>query len=326
MAFLGGLDLKLDPWHVDYGVEVSLGPAPALPDEKVDPAVEVPLAVWQPIHPVPGARLAPRLLFIDGVRRVEARVMGRDGENLVHGAFGTFAVGCVAIEDGRARWAGERVERVLSFSSGFSLGDPVAVTTSGFSYRPISTSDSDPDAPLRRLQTEMRTAESALARDCALDAATLVIADGPLRFDDAQGAAVGYVKRFFQRHGAPLDALAALEPGTRTPLLALSGGGFARYTWFVRLAERGPAELDLAGLVRLEVSDAVGLETARALADGSAARLPAFAPSRSRDPRAPQNLLPIGALESRLRRLMGDPLLARRRIETLLARPEPLYA
>jgi hypothetical protein len=325
MAFLGGLDLRLDPWHVDYGVEVSLGPAPATVDEKVDLAVELPLELWQPIHPVPGARLAPRLVFIDGVRRVEARVMGRDGESLVHGAFGTFAVGSVEVADGRARWAQECVERVISFSSGFSLGDDVGVG-SGATYRPVSTQDADADAPLRRLQAEMRAAESALARDAARDAATLVIADGPLRFDDAQGAAVGYVKRFFQRHGAPLAALATLQPGTRTPLVAISGGGFPRFTWFVRLAERGPAELDLAGLVRLEVSDAVGLAAARALADGSAARLPQFAPSRSRDPRAPQNLLPIGALESRLRRLMGDPLLARRRIEALLARPEPAYA
>jgi uncharacterized protein len=72
--------------------------------------------------------------------------------------------------------------------------------------------------------------------------------------------------------------------------------------------------------VRLEVSDAVGGEEARRLADATAAVLPAFAPSRSRDPRAPQNLLPIGALEAQLRRRLGDARLIRRRIASLLAR------
>src|SRR5262249_19251419 len=130
------------------------------------------------------------------------------------------------------------------------------------------------------------------------------------------------VKRFFERHGVPLAVLATLRPGTRSPLVALSGRGFSRYSWFVRLAARGPADFDLAGLARLEGSRTVGLDAPRPLADGTALRLPDFAPTRSRDPRAPQNLLPIGALESRLRRAMGDPRLARRRIEVFLAQPE----
>jgi hypothetical protein len=38
-----------------------------------------------------------------------------------------------------------------------------------------------------------------------------------------------------------------------------------------------------------------------------------------RDARAPQNLLPIGALETRLRHRLGDPLLLRRSIEHAIA-------
>ena len=321
---LDGLDLRLDPWGVDYGPEVSLTD-PAAAAESVDLDVEVPVADWKPIRPAAGATLAPRMAFVDGVRRVEARVMARDGDRLLHGAFGTFAVGAVLVDQSGARWGHELVERVLALSGGLSLAESVSVAPAAI-YRPLSTAECDPDAPLRRLQAEMRNAESILARHTSGDGETLVVADGPLRFDDAGGAAVGYVKRLIQRHGAPLSALAALTPGTRTPLLALSGAGFNRYSWFVRLAVRGPADLDVAGIVRLEVSDAVGRDGAQRLADGSAAHLPRFAPTRSRDPRAPQNLLPIGALEARLRRLMGDPLLARRRIETRLARPEVLHA
>jgi uncharacterized protein len=43
--------------------------------------------------------------------------------------------------------------------------------------------------------------------------------------------------------------------------------------------------------------------------------LPRFASSPIRDPRAPQNLVPIGALEDELRRRLGDPVLVRRAIE-----------
>jgi hypothetical protein len=222
------------------------------------------------------------------------------------------------VEGGRAGWGAERVERVLALSGGASL--PLALGVwPGASYRVISTAEDDADAPLRRLQVEMRMAESALAREAAAEAGTLVVADGPLRFDDRGGGAVGYVKRFFDRHDVPLAALAALPPGTRSPLIAIRSGGFSRYTWFVRLAANGPADFDLAGLVRIEVADGVGLDAARRLADGTALRLPGLAPSRCRDPRAPQNLLPIGALEAKLRRLLGDARLARRRIAGALA-------
>ena len=44
----------------------------------------------------------------------------------------------------------------------------------------------------------------------------------------------------------------------------------------------------------------------------SARSLPRFASDPVRDPRAPQNLYPVGALEARLRHRLGDPLLIRR--------------
>ncbi len=320
MAQLAGLDLRLDPWQVDYGTEMRLGPPPAEAGTS-DLSVELDARAWVPLAPGPGAILPARVAFVDGVRRVEARVLARDGERLVHGAFGTFGVGAAIVEAGRATWGPEAIGRVLALSGGVSVPGAIEIGP-GVTYRPVSAAEDDPDAPLRRLQEEMRLAESALGRRIADDDGTLVVADGPLRFDDHRGAAVGYVKRFFERHGVALSFLAALRPGTRSPLLAITGHGFSRYSWFVRLAPRGPADFDLAGLARLEVSDAVGLEAARRLADGTALRLPEFAPTRSRDPRAPQNLLPIGALESRLRRTMGDPQIARRRIEAFLARPE----
>lgn len=115
--------------------------------------------------------------------------------------------------------------------------------------------------------------------------------------------------------------LARLRAGERTPLFALrSSRRFVRFSWFLRLAQPQLGASGLAGIVRLEVSEAVGLDAATRLADASAAVLPRFVPGRWRDPRSPQNLLPIGALETSLRRHMGDSSLIRRHIETLIAR------
>jgi hypothetical protein len=169
----------------------------------------------------------------------------------------------------------------------------------------------------------MRREEERLGRDLASIEGALVIADGPLTFEEASRAAVlGYIKRIFRLYlpRERLDLLAQLKAGERTPLFALrSSRRFVRFSWFVRLAppERGDSEL--AGIARLEISETVGIDAARRLANASAAILPRFVPGRWRDPRSPQNLLPIGALEASLRRYMGDGRLVRRHIETLIA-------
>jgi hypothetical protein len=46
--------------------------------------------------------------------------------------------------------------------------------------------------------------------------------------------------------------------------------------------------------------------------DTSARTLPRFASDPIRDPRAPQNLYPVGALEACLRHRMGDATIVRR--------------
>jgi hypothetical protein len=48
------------------------------------------------------------------------------------------------------------------------------------------------------------------------------------------------------------------------------------------------------------------------LADLSAVTIPRFSSLPYKDPRAPQNLIPIAGLEKRLRQLLGDPKLLHR--------------
>jgi hypothetical protein len=68
----------------------------------------------------------------------------------------------------------------------------------------------------------------------------------------------------------------------------------------------------LAGVVRVEVSAVIGASEAIRLADISTALLPRFATKPAWDPRAPQNLYPVAALESRLHNRMGDREFIRR--------------
>jgi hypothetical protein len=323
MAIFGDLAVQLDPWQVEYGAEVPLDDTeqPA-PDEAVVLDVEVAPEKWQPIRPGE-AMLPAELIFVDGVRRLEARLIVRRQERLCHGAFGSHAVGAVKVVNSAAACDSPRIGRIIVIGSGQSVGAPVPVKTD-LVYQPLSTSDTHPDAPLRALQENMRREEERLGRDLASTDGALVIADGPLTFEEASRAAVlGYIKRIFRLYlpRERLDLLARLRTGERTPLFALrSSRRFVRFSWFVRLARPEIADSELAGIARLEVSEAIGIEAARRLANASTVILPRFVPSRWRDPRSPQNLLPIGALEASLRRHMGDGRLIRRHIETLIAR------
>lgn len=322
MGVFGNLQVRIDPWEVEYGSELPLEVAEEVASDEVTLDIELPLDAWRPIEPRVDA-YPSRLIFVDGVRRIETRLIVRKPDGICHGVFGSYAVGCVSVAEGMASWGTIYADHVIALGSGETLPSPVAVAP-GLVYRPVSSADTNVDAPLRAIQDEMRLAEERLAREAAdTDADTLVVADGPLTFEDpVRGGAVGYVKRLFRLYVPErvLSLLAALQPGMRSPLFALrSTQRFARYSWFVRLTAPSRGGSDLAGIVRLEVSDTVGVEVARQRACQTAALLPRFVPSRTRDPRAPQNLLPIGALEAQLRRRLGDARLARRRIETLVA-------
>ncbi len=134
---------------------------------------------------------------------------------------------------------------------------------------------------------------------------------------------MGFVKRLFRTY-LPPDQFAVvrqLPPGARTPVFLIrSPGRFSRYSWFMRLGTPLRIESDFTGIVRLEIPEGVGAAEAIRRAETITGWLPAFVPPRARDPRSPQNLVPIGALEQQLRHRLGDARLIRRRLATLLAR------
>jgi hypothetical protein len=318
----GDLQIRLDPWEADYGSEIPLEVVEEEGDQDVVLDIEVPAEAWRPIE-AHGTEMPADLVFVDGVRRIEARLIVRRAEKVCHGGFGSFAVGAATIKDNAATAGEPIVGRVLAIGSGESVAELIPVAPA-LTYRPVSTTSREADGPLRAIHNEMRLAEERLARHAAQADGTLVVMDGPLSFEEATpGGAVGYIKRVIKLY-VPADRfalLACLPPGARTPLFALrSTRRFARYSWFLRLAAPHRGDSELTGIVRLEVSEALGVDAARRLADATSIVLPRFASRRGRDPRAPQNLLPIGAMEFLLRRRLGDARLARRHIETLIAR------
>lgn len=333
----GLFDVRLDGWDIGYGAEFQADFEGALDERDVlDLDVERPAHAWMPVAPATVA--APRtLVFIDGVRRLDARLVVRSGDITCYGAFGSYAVGAVIAEPGRKARVGEPIiVRHLIYGSGQLPEAPVHVGKA-LDYLPLSTPDVEPDGPLTALQIAMRRAEAELAVSGAFEidrvsgapsaGAPVVVCDGPLQEASASSLApaqdvVGLIKRVYKLY-LPITlrgVLGRLQPGERTPVFRIgTEDPRSRLAWFLRLAAPGRAESELSGLVRLEVDAARGVRYACQLADEMATRLPAFAPSRARDPRAPQNLLPIGALEQHLRHRLGDPRLIHRKIAEAIA-------
>jgi hypothetical protein len=175
-------------------------------------------------------------------------------------------------------------------------------------YGTTTTPDHDPAGLIRVLHSAMRAAEGRVAS--ALAAECFVIADGPLN-ELAPRPAVGYVKshRVLYLSHERNRTVAALGPGQRSPLFTISG--YTRYSWYVRLA-KAPGGHSWSGIARCEASNRLPLSEVVILADRTAALLPILASEPHLDPRAPQNLVPIGALERTLRHRMGDLRLVER--------------
>ncbi|HEX9377382.1 MAG TPA: hypothetical protein VGB19_14240 [Actinomycetota bacterium] len=307
------LKLRADPWMPDFGMgfqaavedESSAQASPFVEREDWSEALsaeppEVPGAVW----------------FVDGVRRVEVRVIADADGRRVAGLFGSHAVGSVC-SDGKATFGEHRVGRVLVTGGGVQP-DPVTIDvgTATLAFQPVCEPGDKPEAPLFRLQQEMRRAEAGMAASLAAESGRMVLVDGPLGLvDPTECPVVGVVKRYQHQYLGPEEEslIARLEPGQRTPLfgLGLPDGPVVRYSWYTRLVPWRAPWHDHAGVVRCEVPAGLGLAQAVEVASRVSALLPRYA-GRPSDPRAPQNLAPVGGLEAWLRHRLGHAGIIRR--------------
>jgi hypothetical protein len=298
------LRFHVDTWDPAYGVAMRI---PELEEStaKVRVDIEVSDDQWRPIDADGAIELPEAVLFVDGVRRIEARawIERADGE-AEPGICASYAAGVVRC-DAAARIMHVDVHRGLFSSS----PDAADVETRCGLYPVKKTAFSSPEELALALQGRMGQLEAEVARTAGSGKeGSLLILDGPRRHGQELAKAVGFIKTHDKSYLPPKQhpVVAELEAGQRTPVFLL-GTKYSRHSWYLRLP--GPTGAPWAGIVRCECSPDLLSDDVIELADVTARLLPRFASSEHKDPRAPQNLYPIGGLERELRRRLGDPYL-----------------
>ncbi len=312
-------DLYVEGWAPSYG-------APFEPDQELaDPGkVDETIEQRTPWTPIDGADDdVATVAFVDGVRRIDARLVLDDDGGPIPGICGTHVVGAVMWDrtERRSTIGSVRVERMAVFGGGRAA--PIPLRDPRLAYRSEAVAESEPGALIQRFHGSMRKAEARLSEEIA-QTGTFVIADGPIN-DLSATEKVGYIKthRAPYLSGEAMPVIGALRAGQRTPLFLIGqGGAFPRYSWYMRLAELAGGHR-WTGVVRGEVSSHLGTEKAILVANRTAALLPLVASEPHVDPRAPQNLVPIGALERELRRRMGDATLVHRALRSAVMSRQP---
>ena len=307
--------IYVESWSPEYGVPLEITEE-SEPTASVDPAVET--SDWKPIRGSDPA--APsEVAFVDGVRRIEARLTIDDPtEGPVPGIMAAFGVGGVLWERAipRSTFVGLSVERMVVMAKGYNTGIGM------LGDLPVSTESEPGDDPadlLAHVQRRMRAAEQSLASGLVASG-RLVIADGR-NHELGPRPIVGFIKthQVMYLNGRHRSLIGILRAGERTPLFLIDIGFLPRYSWYLRLADL-PWGHSWTGIVRCEVAAAGGVDQAVELAARTTALLPRLASERHIEARAPQNLVPIAALERELRKRLGDQRLAHRALSTTVHR------
>ncbi|MGH8926858.1 MAG: hypothetical protein ACRDWH_00785 [Acidimicrobiia bacterium] len=294
----------VQPWSPEYGTPGGREELDA-PAANVD--IEVDASRWAPI--AAAVDPAPEVLFVDGVRRIDANlwIEEEDGSPVLAlaASYGAGAVLC----NHAARVVGEEIRRGV-FTSASGASDIVA---RGAHYQVRHTSGIVAEDLWLGLQQRMGELEGLVAGEHSQ--VPLIVVDGPLSHRQHVPGAVGYIKTQHVQYLPPnlRPILGRLGPGDRTPLF-LTTTSWSRFSWYLKLPLKAAGPMD--GIVRAEITADHELAAARRIADLAGATLCRYASVAHKDPRAPQNLYPVGQLERRLHHLLGDRDLLYRSLRT----------
>ncbi len=294
--------------------------------------VELPEDRWRPLDPDRDVHPRAVTLFVDGGRRIDARVwVNEPADRMIASPAlcASYAAGVVCCCAGQgAHLLAFDVRRGLFTTAAHAVDIPTTAGTYGVSLAEHRSHIAPIQALSLALQarlgdTEINTAvtaRAALVEHGLPDGGDLLVIDGPLRGRQHLPRALGYIKS--HRSGylpSHLHGLvASLSPGQRTPVFLL-GSSWDRYTWYLRLPCTPGAPW--AGIVRLECSAALHATDAIGMAWLSQATLCRYASVEYKDTRAPQNLYPIAGLERQLRRRLGDVMLLYRGLRSAGTHP-----
>lgn len=311
----------IEGWDPSYGVSVELDENLSESSAQVNVDVEMPETRWRAVPADPGLAPPREVLFVDGVRRIEARVWiddqtadGSPATDATAGMCASYAAGVVCCcPTGGAHLLAAHTRRGL-----FTVAThAVDLDTRAGRYQACHT-PSHPDVPLsvtlsQALQRRLADVEVLAAVDArdALDGhgleggADLLVIDGPLRGRAHLPRALGFIKTHRTAYLPPAlhSLVGTLDSGQRTPVF-LMGTSWERHSWYLRLPCRPGAPW--AGVVRVECGADRPRDTVVALANLSQVTLCRYASEEYKDARAPQNLYPIAGLERVLRRRLGD--------------------
>ena len=338
--FWSEYNIRLEPWNIGYDAPVSINPEEIPNSDKINTEVEFGNNEWQPIRTAIAPELPNQILFIDGRLRLDKMFLGRRDDEILYGAFATIAVGAVLVDRSisRAKCVATRVKRIIAL--GGNLTAPVTVIPCPVSGRGdlkydycLTSSNNEPDTPSQIVQSAMLDEELRLANELSLDKElihenALIVRDGPLLYRVYQTpyVTIGYVKTMGKAYlkGENAQVMRSLKVGERTPIFRISSSHGSNLSWYLR---SGSSDVnykrlgyhDLHGIIRIDLDGSLNLDRAKAIADQSTYLIPQYASHPTRDPRAPQNLTPVGALEKELGRQMGSREIISRRLSSFLA-------
>jgi hypothetical protein len=311
------MKFSVDPWDVEYGSSVELTAETSTADVVVD--LEVPANRWYPIDALESLPNAQRILFIDGVRRIDARVWIEDDIGDVHPALcASFAAGAVCCEH-KAIVTHAEVGRGL-FCAAPNATD---IVTDRATYQTRMAASADVEGLMLAVHERMSATEVAIAEQASTDTGIdLIVIDGPLRGRQHISRAIGFIKSHAVTYLPPdlHRIVGSLGSRQRTPIFTI-GTTWSRHAWYMRLP--GPHGSPWSGIVRCECSTDLNPAEAIKLANETAVALPRFASEPHKDTRAPQNLYPIGGLERDLRRRLGDQALLYRSLRSAASLGSP---
>ena len=333
--FWRNYQIRIEPWATEYDSPIGITDEENISDKPpIDITVES--KDWKPRQPDPSAKIPEKIVFVDGRCRLDSRFLGQKDNEILYGVFATVAVGAVLVDRNAQRATAIETSVKRAIAVGGNLMPPVTRvpcplgTKATLTYDLcLTSSENSPRASLSLIQKSMLKEEAKLAEKFNNNSDILVIRDGPLLYGlyKSPGLTMGYIKTMGKQYlnGDAAQILWHLNLGERTPIFFIGKPKQfkSHWSWYLRSGEQNivPKNLgyhNLHGIVRMDLYGEVPLAKAIELANLSTVLIPQYASQPIRDPRAPQNLTPVGGLEKELGRHMGDRKVIERRLRNFL--------